>query len=1488
MAPSKRNSKKAPIPFKPDYDVSQEEYIKHRRAATVNGITEETTAQIPKLPDDASAYRKLKFFKDFDKARRSLQWNNGPKLFTNFVMHLEDVHELAWGALINGRNQNVANFDISIDEFKAQLLSGYRYSDQMDYLRSIRKPPDMTPTDFMLQFRASEMRALHLPDAPNANGGFSDVDRRRLFYKAMPYAWQVKFDDANLTVEDETMADMLIYFDRVHANNPFIKDNGNEGGGGKGNGDNDNSKGNGGRGKGKRGNRGRNGNGNRNNNGNGSNSNSGSGSNSGDKRQGRIQNSDPCPLPGHGNHTWGECRSNRYNNDYQANRSSSGNGGNSGNGNRSNQGRNDSNAANQSNSADSSTQSNTQSNSSNNSSSHFFVDSVPFCQECSDDPESFFIAGTVQEEFEEPLTDDTPADLPALVPLPEVDYVPSTLAVSKGVNDKKGHYLLKALLDHGGSHVLVKRSALPSNLEMFPINSGGAFDTAAGSLNTTHYVYLHDVILPEFSMSRRVKQVKAFVFDNDSVLYDVIFGRSFLNSCKIDVLSSSLSCRWYELEIPFHPPDFFQNKKLIHEILSVPSNRVAHLDAESHSATITGSLDTQVSVDEVAAAQEHLSPAQRDQLLHVLRKHQKLFDGTLGRYPKREFHIELIDGAKPYHCKGPYSVPVQNRAVLKRELERQCELGILQRCGESEWGMPMMAIPKKNGTIRTVDDLRELNKVLKRKSYPLPKIQDIFHRRQGYKYVTIVDITNCYYTYVLDEESSWLCVLVTPFGKYRRKRLPQGLSQSPDWAQAAIEEVFDEAGLLRECVEAFIDDCGVFSNSWDEHLQHLDRTLQCLTANGYTVNPSKCQWAVQETEWLGHFLTPKGIKPLPSKVKGVLQLSPPTTVTELRSFLGMVNYYRDFWRRRSHILAPLTALTKTPKNQPLPWSSECDEAFKKIKAVLAEEVLLYYPDPNKTFYVEPDASIRQLGATIYQHSPGHHGQLIKCPVAFFSRKLTPAQTRYPASDLEALCITEVFDEYRSILYGAKIVVRTDHRNLTQRDLKSHRLLHWRLLLEEFAPSFEYLPGPNNTVADALSRLPMTPLEEEKDDQITDLLKECLLFYPDDVDQFPLDFDTIAQVQQQDASLLPLADRDDHDIQTFAGVDLICRRVDNQWKIVLPQALTMDAIKWYHIVLGHCGASRLIASLRNHLWIPNLKELANTFVSQCEICQRNKFAGPGYGELPPRNDVAQPWEEVSVDLVGPWSVTIPMGEIVVHALTIIDVTTTLSEAIRIENKTSEHVAMQFTNQWLCRYPKPLRCVHDQGGEFIGLAFQDTLLRERIKSVPTSVRNPQSNAIIERMHKTMQDLLNVSLHDPPDNVANALELVDSCLYATMRALRSATHQTLNISPGALTFNRDMFLPIPLMADYNLIRQRRQAVIDENNRRANLRRRFKDYVPGDQVLVITKDKGKLRPKTVGPFPIDQVHVNGTITIRRNPGVFERLSIRRVRPFSAPAQQG
>lgn len=151
----------------------------------------------------------------------------------------------------------------------------------------------------------------------------------------------------------------------------------------------------------------------------------------------------------------------------------------------------------------------------------------------------------------------------------------------------------------------------------------------------------------------------------------------------------------------------------------------------------------------------------------------------------------------------------------------------------------------------------------------------------------------------------------------------------------------------------------------------------------------------------------------------------------------------------------------------------------------------------------------------------------------------------------------------------------------------------------------------------------------------------------------------------------------------------------------------------------------------------------------------------------------------------------------------------------------------------------------------------------------------------MHKTVQDMLNTSLRQPPDNVATAVELVDSCLAAASRALRSIVHSTLRTSPGALVFNRDMLLPIPLLADYNLIRERRQAVIDDNARKANLRRRFHDYKIGDEVLLLLKPLGTLGPKTEGPYTITQVHSNGTITILRAPNITERLSIRRVKPY-------
>ena len=272
----------------------------------------------------------------------------------------------------------------------------------------------------------------------------------------------------------------------------------------------------------------------------------------------------------------------------------------------------------------------------------------------------------------------------------------------------------------------------------------------------------------------------------------------------------------------------------------------------------------------------------------------------------------------------------------------------------------------------------------------------------------------------------------------------------------------------------------------------------------------------------------------------------------------------------------------------------------------------------------------------------------------------------------------------------------------------------------------------------------------------------------------------------------------------------------------------------------------------------------------------------FSDVPPRNDTNQPWEEVAVDLAGPWEIEVTqLGKVKIFTFTIIDTSTNLAEIKRIDNKTSAHISQLFVNEWLSRYPRPLRCIHDKGGEFVGFPFQDMLRRNGIRAVRITTKNPQANAIIERLHLTMGNMLCTQLKQAP-TVATAIEYVDNILASITYATRVATHRTLQISPGSLVFQRDMLLPIPIIANYAMLRARRQAVIDEANRKENLRRQFKDYSIGDQVLIRVKDPSKLEDRFVGPYNVTIVHVNGTITIQRGQTVLERVNIRRLKPYT------
>lgn len=1108
--------------------------------------------------------------------------------------------------------------------------------------------------------------------------------------------------------------------------------------------------------------------------------------------------------------------------------------------------------------------------------------------------------------------------------------IPTSIMIAKHIHGKESRRILRVLFDSGASHTMINRSCLPLNTQDDPTDRRKPLATIAGSYQPSGRVRLHNIVLPEFDNSRTIRGNTAYVFDAQCA-YDVIMGRDLLSQIGLVMDFHNGLMHWMTRTAPMKSEGInFHDEQDVSYYMSLFDEDDNDDPDDPHDAFILEAKYERTNAREVAEHQKHLNEQQKRSLEETLRPFDVLFDGKLGHYTKRQVKLELDPNAVPFHSKA-YSVNPQEEDVFKKELNHLVDIGVLRRCGPTEWASPTFIKPKKDGRVRWLSDFRYVNKSLKRKQYPLPTIESILRKRTGYKYFTKIDLTMFYYTLEIDEDSRELTTIVTPYGKYQYCRMAMGLKPAPDVAQSVIEEILE--GLD---VDAYIDDIGIFSNDWDEHMAKISQVLHRLQENGCKVNPLKCEWAVQETDFLGHWLTPNGLKPWKKKIDAIMQMDRPRNINQLRSFLGAVTYYRNMWPRRSHVLAPLTALTGKSTFE---WTDACQRAFDEMKALISSDALMQYPNHNRPFHVYTDASDYQMGAAIIQDGR---------PVAYYSRKLNDAQKHYTTMEKELLAIVMCFKEFHSMLYGADITVYTDHRNLTFRTLNVQRVLRWRVFLEQYSPKFTYIEGKNNVLADCFSRLPrMDKPSEGKsiapnrgtliafeslniphddiddeifhfEDTITDYIPpptekelhrlmpcrfsccrndfsltegeglECFLNYPSiDEMQNPITIRNIQEHQFEDVQLNESKQRnpDVFPVKYVQQRPIIFYKLhpdddELDWKIALPTTLLESTVKWYHLILGHCGATRLYDTIRSRFYAPKLKRICDDY--KCDDCQRFKQLGPGYGHLPARIAPLLPWNEVSVDMIGPWTVPVGNDKYEVRALTCIDPVTNLVELIRVENMTSKHIARQFENCWLARYPRPNKCIHDRGPEFVGQDFQFMLQQHGIIDTPITVRNPQANSVCERMHQTVGNILRIFTRiTPAATFGQAARIVDDALATCMHAMRCAHSRALGESPGSLVFRRDMLMDLPILADLQAIQNKRQQLIDYNAQRQNQKRIDYDYKVGDEVLVKNDDPGKLEPRAYGPYLVTQVHTNGTIVIRRNDQVLERLNIRRVIPY-------
>ena len=734
----------------------------------------------------------------------------------------------------------------------------------------------------------------------------------------------------------------------------------------------------------------------------------------------------------------------------------------------------------------------------------------------------------------------------------------------------------------------------------------------------------------------------------------------------------------------------------------------------------------------------------------ILEEYKDVFEG-LGELPG-EYKITTDESVKP-KVHRPRRVPVAVRPRIKEKLDELVQRNVITPVTEpTEWVSSMLAVIKPN-KIRICLDPRDLNEAIKREHYQMPTVEEIATRLDKAKLFTVVDAKDGFWQKKLDRESSYKTTFNTPFGRYRWLRMPFGISSAPEVWQRTMHELVE--GL--EGVEVIADDFIIagFGNTTEEAYESLECNeraffTRCREWN-LKLNKDKVKRAQTNVQFMGHLLTPEGLKPDPHKIEAIVALPEPEDVTALKRFLGMVNYLSKFLPHLSEMTEPLRRLED--KDAEWQWLTQHKVAFNTVKKYLTESPVLKYYSVNDEVTIQCDASDTGLGAVLLQK-----GQ----PVCYASRALTDVESRYAQIEKELLAIVWSCHKFDQYIYGREIVhVESDHEPLQAVFKKPihqspKRLQRMRMALQNYSLGIQYKKGRLMFIADALSRAYRLTTEDAKRD-CSEVYALREVQHEDGLSVSPTRLQEFKRVTECDPEMQllisaihkgwPLS-RKDCPAKLVPYYDSRSELVEDSGlvyrgeRLVVPRLLRADMLKEIH--RSHIGIGGCLRRARELLYWPRINAEVRDYVSKCSVCQTYQ-PEQCREELQPYELPSRPWSKLGADIF-------ELGS--QQFLIMLEYWSSYFEVQELKQSTSASVIHAFKVQF-ARHGIPEVLVTDNGTQFSSSEFATFAKAWGFEHITSSPRYPQSNGKAENSVKVCKALLKKARADKQDPLLALLD-------------------------------------------------------------------------------------------------------------------------------------